>query len=664
MAKMCACEKLMSLSLWTCDALVLNEALKPIHEAGIEFPTELKMSLLQRRLKDIGNVRATATVDDVRTILLMVTHWQKSGLEPLDFDSFHPALCAIEGSHVEKADAMLSCIVDRLVAPALLLGEEGAGVLKLIAEEGKKLYGSVPDDVPDEYITVVSVMLRTFRAILSLLDRTSTAHAKDVQLLSDAASSAKGLGAEGVMLRKIGLVAVGVPFYKDLIVDFMKTKEATQQLSTRWASILVQIKKGSVADPTVVFGALEEYEKHGATVRSGLAKELLDGIVEQVQLLKDKFQKERDSGFDTEDVEERSKRVGDYVAFFRKAGEVLDHEHAIISDVLADAGKLDRAAKNAIKVAELTSQFEEITVEWLRAADIDTLSKKGELAFLGEFDCVQKRDIADVASALLDFASELEFGTLAMKACVDIYLAIINTSFFIFSEGVRKQLMFLEACHGFAENLATWNLLGISTLSRAAADTTNVAIRNCLQRLARAEGAVMHIADNTLIKARAFVEEGALTMRAVGEELVARENEEIKKSADLLEATMQGVVGPKKNWKDKLGDAEVTFLMLRKLADKTLLNMKFEKDRKLSDVVGLAENLLVKAEHVAQVHSVKLAPGVMDRHAANLKEARVGVWEAKVLLGAEKFEDDSGKLRKFAIKMRQDCWSVCSSLLI
>ena len=148
-------------------------------------------------------------------------------------------------------------------------------------------------------------------------------------------------------------------------------------------------------------------------------------------------------------------------------------------------------------------------------------------------------------------------------------------------------------------------------------------------------------------------------MRAVGEELVARENEEIKKSADLLEATMQGVVGPKKNWKDKLGDAEVTFLMLRKLADKTLLNMKFEKDRKLSDVVGLAENLLVKAEHVAQVHSVKLAPGVMDRHAANLKEARVGVWEAKVLLGAEKFEDDSGKLRKFAIKMRQDWWSVC-----
>ena len=56
-------------------------------------------------------------------------------------------------------------------------------------------------------------------------------------------------------------------------------------------------------------------------------------------------------------------------------------------------------------------------------------------------------------------------------------------------------------------------------------------------------------------------------MRAVGEELVAMENEEIKTSSELLEATMQGVVGPKKNWKDKLGDGEVTFSILRKLAD-------------------------------------------------------------------------------------------------
>ena len=134
-------------------------------------------------------------------------------------------------------------------------------------------------------------------------------------------------------------MAAGVPFYKDLINDFTKTKEATQQLSARWASILAQIKKGTVADPKVVLGALEECEKHSATVRSGLAKELLDGIVEHVQLLKDKSVKERDSGFDTEDVEERSKRVGDYVAFFRKAAEVLDHDHAIVSNVLADAGK-------------------------------------------------------------------------------------------------------------------------------------------------------------------------------------------------------------------------------------------------------------------------------------------------------------------------------------
>ena len=74
------------------------------------------------------------------------------------------------------------------------------------------------------------------------------------------------------------------------------------------------------------------------------------------------------------------------------------------------------------------------------------------------------------------------------------------------------------------------------------------------------------------------------------------ENEEIKTSSELLEATMQGVVGPKKNWKDKLGDGEVTFSILRKLADKTLLNMKLETDKKLSDVVGLAEDLLVKAK--------------------------------------------------------------------
>jgi hypothetical protein len=507
--------------------------------------------------------------------------------------------------------------------------------------------------------------LRTLRAILSLLYRTSTAHAKDVQLLSDAASSSKGLGAEGLMLRKIGLVAFGVPFYKDLIADFMKTKEATQQVSTRWASILGQIKKGFVADPIVVLGALEEYEKHSASVRSGLAKELLGGIVEQVQLLKDKFLKERDSGFDTDDVEERSKRVGDYVAFFRKAEEVLDHDHTIVSDVLADAGKLDRAAKNVIKVAEFTSKFEEITAEWLRAANIDTLSRKGELTFLGEFDGVQKRDIEDVASALLDFASEHEFGTWAMKACVDIYIAIMNTSFFIFSENVRKQLMLLEACHGFADQLASWNLLGDSTLSRAAADTTNVVMRTCLQRLARADAAVKDIANtDTLIRARAFVEESALAVRAVGEELVARENEEINTSSELLEATMQGVVGPKKNWKDKLGDGEVTFSCLRKLADKTLLSMKFETDKKLSDVVGLAEDLLVKAKHVAEVHFVELAPGVMDRHAASLKEAKVGVWEAKLLLGAERFEGDSCKLRKLANKMRQDLWSVCSTLLI
>ena len=68
--------------------MVLSEALKPIHEAGIEFPTELNMSLLQRRLKDIGNVRATATVEDVRAALWMVAPWQKTGLEALDFDPF------------------------------------------------------------------------------------------------------------------------------------------------------------------------------------------------------------------------------------------------------------------------------------------------------------------------------------------------------------------------------------------------------------------------------------------------------------------------------------------------------------------------------------------------------------------------------------------------
>ncbi len=238
-----------------------------------------------------------------------------------------------------------------------------------------------------------------------------------------------------------------------------------------------------------------------------------------MRLLAEKCLTERGSGLDTEDVEERPKRVGDYVTVFRKAAEVLDHEHAIVSDVLADAGKLDRAAKDVIKVAEFASKFEEITAEWLRAADIDTLSKKGELAFLGEFDCVQKRDLEDVASALLDFASEHEFGTWAMKACVDIYIAIMNTRFFIFSENVRKQLMLLEACHGFAGQLAKWNLLGDTTLSRAAADTTNVVIRTCLQLLARADAAAKVIANtDTLIRARAFVEGSALAMRAVGEE--------------------------------------------------------------------------------------------------------------------------------------------------
>ena len=118
-----------------------------------------------------------------------------------------------------------------------------------------------------------------------------------------------------------------------------------------------------------------------------------------------------------------------------------------------------------------------------------------------------------------------------------------------------------------------------------------------------------------------------------------------------LEYGMQGVIGPRKNWKDKLLDT-ATWHMVQSVANKTLLAMR--DDISISALAATLEAALLVADVVKSTYNIELDTEAITLARESLQKAKLGIWEAKFILGVNRFTDDPVKLRKFALTMEQE----------
>ena len=92
--------------------------------------------------------------------------------------------------------------------------------------------------------------------------------------------------------------------------------------------------------------------------------------------------------------------------------------------------------------------------------------------------------------------------------------------------------------------------------------------------------------------------------------------------------------------------------MVQSVANKTLLAMR--DDISISALAATLEAALLVADVVKSTYNIELDTEAISLARDSLRKAKLGIREAKFILGVNRFTDDPVKLRKFALTMEQE----------
>ena len=647
------CKDFAELDLTSCNIEDMKRRLTWLIEAKVDFPTDSKYKLFDRWSRELCEATADMSGERMSRLLEMVTPWPTESNPEAIFDPLSPHLGAMEGSATDKAKVFTSTVVDKVMSRMVMLGGDGKAALLSCCKQCLDHFADLPIDVDDYFLTVMSEVLSIWRALVALLTPDECHHVEEVIALQNA----RDVRRPKTLTERFAQVLKRIPEYMALLDDFVKTSDFTSKASAQVTPMLAALGSDEAPSMEWLHSSINDFATMRGQLRRGLSASLEDKLIDQIEARKDSFDEwAKAQAVDEISASALSNSAGEanaFLQFFVCVSKAFEHSRVSVAAEVARATTLARQLGALHKANEFAKQFGCVTLEWLERAAVEDLQRLAGLKFEGASASEKHKHLEGVGESLVMFILSKPSGSTLRAKALEVATAVMNTSFLTFGHELTKQLEALQLMAICSTCMAEWELLGRSDEERIGADPAGIKLRSMRAALVQSKeayekcsgamaGFKTELDKSEHVVVRAAKAKGALALR----ELAA----EVSKLCESMGETLS----VEKNWKKSM-KPNPDWKHLQATAQKTLLALE-QGDVRVSEMCQRVKKAWDAALAIESSYEIELAREALHEAEASWIAGMVGVWEAKFLLGIEKFHADQVKLRKFAVLMQKELW--------
>ena len=419
------CFELLELDMANAEHRLIRKKLLPLATAQVEFPTDLKKRVLAWGVRELcDQPDMTASAEKVRKLLYMATPWCHGVDGETDFKPLEPALRAVEGSPMEKALMFSSVILEQVMTPMVVAGEDSKDTVLNFSSDCIDYFESLPKKIDDVYTSTMSELLTVWRALSTLLIATDFTNAAEVMALcSRYVEPTKSQGP----VNTFAVVLRSVPYYQGLLDDFRATHEFTMaNLATleRW---IQQLQPDAPLVVPRLCADLLSFVKLRGSVRRATAPAVQEGFVAHIRKTMASFHTWR-SSVDVRCVtDEVYVKAAGFLELMRCASKCVPSSDVDVSEALQQAAELHKQVLRTHQAQEFVSRFKYVTVEWLGTVDIQVMEDLGTRRCDGNHADTAPRSMDEVAAALVELIGMQSAGDTRRNHAFNIGTIIMET---------------------------------------------------------------------------------------------------------------------------------------------------------------------------------------------------------------------------------------------
>jgi len=232
----------------------LHDALRVLHQDGVDLPSKYKLQLLARKHSELiaGEPSAKGFIDMVKVTL----PWKSKG-SPESFDPLNPTLVLTDGSLKDKCITFKEYVLQGFLA----LVQLGEGGMPALMSSCKELVSLVDDEAPDDLEesdvdAVVGELLRLAHGMIAICDPSAVADKEAVEHLANLASS-RAKEDKGTAAYALARALKNSKFYNTEKEHFLRYYEGTKKHKNSIQNFNERMSKESPKDFVDSGGMLE-----------------------------------------------------------------------------------------------------------------------------------------------------------------------------------------------------------------------------------------------------------------------------------------------------------------------------------------------------------------------------------------------------------------------
>lgn len=144
----------------------LEMHLTTLDKAGVDFPSEVKLDLVDRAVESWH--KDPKKYERVHVLLQTIEPWLDEGDDKRLFVPKEPRLSATDGSPGDRLEYFRNALVKRVLIPLINGGQKSAKATETVCISALKRFQSI-EEIPDDYGEALGEMFVVFRVVLTLL---------------------------------------------------------------------------------------------------------------------------------------------------------------------------------------------------------------------------------------------------------------------------------------------------------------------------------------------------------------------------------------------------------------------------------------------------------------------------------------------------------------
>eukprot|EP00927_Polykrikos_kofoidii_P007552 TRINITY_DN13108_c0_g1_i4.p1 TRINITY_DN13108_c0_g1~~TRINITY_DN13108_c0_g1_i4.p1 ORF type:complete len:1100 (-),score=272.93 TRINITY_DN13108_c0_g1_i4:111-3344(-) len=305
----------------------LGTSLQILHGEKVDYPSEMKLALLEREVMDKAAVALHDPLE-VKAFLGLIAPWTDVE-QPIQFDEFNVRYAACEGSTTEKCTYFLATLVNHLISPLIKRGVEHAKTLVQVAKEVLDfVVDAAQMDIDEGYGETIVEVENMCRGLLFLAGEVvgiNNSKIEHLLLLWDASSEGSS---QTVAFQNLGAALHKTATWKHR-VHALRQISATEASGTPTMSSTLGKLRSAFLSGDALAKACEELPRYKATIRLGAVELFENALLQGSRTVCVNFQACMDSSGDVDENMLKS-FLSAHEAFTKFVGDWKDSGDAVL----------------------------------------------------------------------------------------------------------------------------------------------------------------------------------------------------------------------------------------------------------------------------------------------------------------------------------------------